>query len=124
MALRPRNTHSPARTGAPGHTEEPPPEDPVEFQRNAANIVIFESDATAVWLKARGEEGIVVQAHEGHGPAERRRLRHFARACKDEQLQEMSHQMAEGCYDLAPQSKSQVDFQAQSGGDKARLTMV
>ena len=102
-------------------------QDPEQFIASRHETLIVQTDATAVWVKLRGEEPRVIPETVLHNlqglRAQTRRFRQRARHVTPEERELLEYALkshAQTCDDL----KAQVDQQFSQGGDKQRLTLI
>ena len=101
-------------------------EDPEAFMAQRDQTLFAQTDATAVWIKLRGEESRVIPEDVLDGLAQVRCKKHNfqqAAGCTKEEHQ-LLEQALQQAVDEAEDYKEQVDQQWSQGGDKYRLTFL
>ena len=97
--------------------------DPAHWIENRASTWLVESDATAIWLRLSGQEGVILPDFQLETNRRHRTLsRWLKEASSDEERMVIQDFLAQAAkQEVMPE---QVHFQGQSGGDKYRLTLL
>ena len=102
----------------------PSHQDPQSFIDNREDTDVVESDASAIWLKLRGEEPVMLCDDELQKNMQVRAVKRWHKQAEDMAqrvlVEELIAQVCEECKDI----KQQTDMVASQGGDKARLTII
>ena len=98
-------------------------EDTASWAEHRTKTWLVESDATALWLRLSGQEGVVIPDTVLQKNTRSRRLARWAAQAKTD----AEKQVIQACIDQDTEegeAPEQIHFQGQSGGDKYRLTLI
>ena len=101
--------------------------DPEAFAEKRKDTSLVVVDATALWLKLRGEEKVYIHEDEIKATSAKARIQKLRRKFREKQdAQDKAAYEAERdkWYEDHPDSKAQVDQMYSSAGDKYRLTLI
>ena len=98
-------------------------ENPESWIQHKDQTWLIESDATALWVRLSGQEGVLVPDCQLASISNRRKLSRYQRQAKTEAEKQLIQALVDHHVqnDKLPE---QVHFQAQPGGDKYRLTLI
>ena len=99
-------------------------QDPQSFVDNREDTYIVEADASALWLKLRGEEPVMLcdsELEKNQNIKTVKRWHQQAETLSEKYLiHELIQQVCDDCKDIKPQT----DEMAAQGGDKHRITII
>ncbi len=100
--------------------------DPETFIENRKKTAIVVIDATALWLKLRGEEAVYVSERETTSTAERKRMSKAFKKFNKSSPQEIANfeKQKQAFFDEFGDCQQQVEAAYSTSGDKYRLTLI
>ena len=93
-----------------------PWQDPADFHARKASVVIVETDATALWLRVRGEEGVVVPSTTSRGAGQLKRLQRWAKQSRTPAERETVDALTQLHMQEHGETPRQIHYKAQAGG--------